>query len=141
VGDPTLESRILSAVTGVEFDEEGYYLTGERVFNLQRAIQGREDRVGRKDDVLVEFNFTEPIEEEEGLFGLFNPDFMLPGPGGEIISRKGKVVERDKFESMMDEYYEMRGWDAKTGLQKEGRLNELSLSDMVPDLRKLNLLA
>jgi aldehyde:ferredoxin oxidoreductase len=141
VGDPTIESRVLSAVTGEEFDEQGYYVTGERVFNVQRAIQGREGRVGRKDDVLAEFNFTEELEEEEGLFGLFNPDFMLPGPGGELISRKGAVVERDKFEKMMDEYYELRGWDMKTGLQREEKLSALSLSDMVPELKKLNLLA
>jgi aldehyde:ferredoxin oxidoreductase len=141
VGDPTLESRILSAVTGMEIDEEGYYQTGERVFNLQRAIQGRNGRVGRKDDTLNEFNFTEGIEEEEGFFGIFNPEFMLPGPDGELISRKGKVVERDKFEKMMDEYYALRGWEVESGLQKKEKLNALSLSELTPELEKLNLLS
>jgi len=141
IGDPTLESRLLSAVTGMEIDEEGYYQTGERVFNLQRAIQGREGRVGRKDDSLDEFNFTEGIEEEEGFFGIFNPEFMLPGPEGELISRKGKVVERDKFEKLMDEYYSLRGWDVESGLQKKEKLNALSLSELAPELEKLNLLS
>lgn len=141
IGDPTLESRILSAVTGMEVDEEDYYLTGERVFNLQRAIRGREGLVGRKDDTLDEFNFTEGIEVEEGFFGLFNPEFMLPGPGGEIISRKGMVVERDKFEKMMDEYYSLRGWDVESGLQKKQKLKALSLSEIVSELGKLNLLS
>jgi len=141
VGDPTLESRILSAVTGMEIDEQSYYLTGERVFNLQRAIQGREGRVGRKDDTLDQFNFTEPLEGEEGFFDLFNPDCMLPGPEGKLISRKGGVVERDKFEKMMDEYYSLRGWDVETGLQKKQKLEALSLSGMVTELEKLNLLS
>jgi aldehyde:ferredoxin oxidoreductase len=122
-------------------DEAGYYQIGERIFNLQRAIQGREGRVGRKDDTLDEFNFTEGIETEEGYFGLLNPDFMLPGPEGELISRKGAVVERDKFEKMMDEYYILRGWDVKTGLQKKEKLEALSLSEIIPEMEKRNLLA
>jgi aldehyde:ferredoxin oxidoreductase len=141
MGDPTLESRILSAVTGMAIDEEGYYRTGERLFNLQRAIQGREGRVGRKDDTLDEFNFTEALEVEEGFLGLFNPEFMLPGPGGELITRKGCVVERDKFEKMMDEYYALRGWDVKTGLQKKETLEALSLSEIIPELEKRKLLS
>jgi aldehyde:ferredoxin oxidoreductase len=141
VGDPTLESRILSAVTGMSIDEEAYYRTGERIFNLQRAIQGREGRVGRKDDKLDEFNFSEPLEIEEGFLGIFNPEFMLPGPGGELISRKGCVVERDKFEKMMDEYYVLRGWDVKTGLQKKEKLEALSLSEIIPEMERRNLLS
>jgi len=141
IGDPTLESRILSAVTGMDIDEEGYYLTGERVFNLQRAIQGREGRVGRNDDTLDEFNFTEGIEVEEGFFGLFNPEFMLPGTEDKLTSRKGMVVERDKFEKMMDEYYHLRGWDVETGLQKKQKLGTLSLSEIIPELEEGNLLS
>jgi aldehyde:ferredoxin oxidoreductase len=141
VGDPTLESRLLSAVTGIDFSEEAYYRTGERVFNLQRAIQGREGRVGRKDDQPNEFNFTKPFDGEPGFFEVFNPEYMLPGQGDELVSRKGKVVERDKFEKMMDEYYTVRGWDVKSGLQKKERLEQLELSDIVPDLRKKGLMA
>jgi len=141
MGDPTLEGRILSAVTGLSIDENGYYRTGERIFNLQRAIQGREGRIGRKDDTLGAFNFTEGIEVEEGFFGLFNPEFMLPGPGGELISRKGMVVEKNQFEKMMDEYYAIRGWDAASGLQRQEKLEDLDLSNIVPELRDRGLLA
>ncbi len=139
VGDPTLESRMLSAVTGTDFSEDAYYQTGERVFNLERAIQGLEGRAGRKDDVINEHNFTEGIEEDEGYFGLLNPEFELPGPGGEIVSRKGAVLERDKFEKMMDEYYSIRGWDVESGFQKTEKLKELGLSDTIPRLQKRNL--
>ena len=141
VGDPTIESRLLSSVTGIDFSEETYYQTGERVFNLQRAIQGREGRVGRKDDCLNEFNFTETFEEEPGFFAVFNPEYMLPGPGGELISRKGKVVEREQFEKMMDDYYALRGWDAASGLQTKKGLEALSLSDILPEMETRGLLA
>ncbi len=141
VGDPTLESRLLSAVTGMDMDEKEYYRTGERVFNLQRAIQCREGRTGRKDDQINEFNFTEPLEGDPGFFDVFNPEMMLPGPGGELISRKGCMVERDKFEKMMDEYYEIRGWDVATGLQKKETLESLGLPEIIPELKDKGLLA
>jgi aldehyde:ferredoxin oxidoreductase len=141
VGDPTIESRLLSSVTGIDFSETAYYQTGERVFNLQRAIQGREGRVGRKDDCLNEFNFTQTFEEEPGFFAVFNPDYMLPGPGGELMSRKGKVVEREQFEKMMDDYYSLRGWDVKSGLQTRKTLETLSLSDILPEMEKRGLLS
>ena len=48
VGDPTLESQIVSAVTGRELDEEGLNRIGERVFNLQRAIHIREGHKGTR---------------------------------------------------------------------------------------------
>ena len=72
---------------------------------------------------------------------MFNPEYMLPGPGGELQTRKGAVVERDTFEKMMDEYYLMRGWDVKTGLQRRKTLDELALSDMLPEMQKGGLLS
>ena len=141
VGDPTIESRLLSAVTGSDFSEASYYQTGERVFNLQRAIQGREGRVGRKDDCLNEFNFTQTFEEEPGFFAVFNPEYMLPGPGGELRTRKGKVVEREQFEKMLDDYYTLRGWDVRSGLQTRKTLERLSLSDILPEMETRGLLS
>ena len=139
VGDPTVESRVLSAVTGLDCDEDSYYRVGERVFNLVRAVRGREIGVGRKHDVLPEFNFTEPLEEDKSFFGLFNPEFMMPGSGGELITRKGSVVDRAAFEKMMDEYYGSRGWDVKTGLQTKKRLQALALEEVIADLEARGL--
>ena len=64
----------------------------------------------------------------------------MPGKAGEVISRKGEVLEKDKFEKMKDEYYELRGWDVATGLQTRGRLEELGLSDVAEDLKNKGLL-
>ncbi|MBC7253396.1 MAG: hypothetical protein H5T72_05445 [Actinobacteria bacterium] len=54
VGDLGMESRVYSAVTGKEMDEEGLYRVGERIFNLQWAILAREGRAGRESDILHE---------------------------------------------------------------------------------------
>ena len=138
VGDPTLESKLYSIVTGNEVDEEGLYRIGERVFNLQRAILVREGHRGRKDDRLAEFNYTVPLEA--GYPESINPECLVPGKDGEPISRKGAVIDREKFERMLDEYYQLRGWDIRTGLQTKAKLGELRLEDVAGDLEKRGLI-
>jgi len=136
VGDPTLENQLCSAVTGIDIDEEGLNRIGERVFNLQRAILIREGWDGRKDDTLDEFDYTSPLKGDIG-----NPESLLPGKDGELFSRKGLVIDHEKFEKMKDEYYDIRGWDVQTGLQKKKRLEELGLEDVARTLRDENLLS
>jgi len=137
IGDPAIESRLLSAVTGLDISEDQYYTVGERIFNIQRAIRSREGAPGREHDTLPAFNFTEPLLIDKIYFGMFNPEFMLPGPGGELITRKGAVPDRQQFESMLDEYYRARGWDAATGLQKKETLERLGLGDMIDGMKHL----
>ncbi len=141
VGDPALEARLFSAVTGVDMNPQEYLQTGERCVNLCRAIYLREGRRGRIDDTLEDFNFTDPLQKQEPPIGLFNPEFLVPGRNGEIVSRKGAVVDRADFEKVMDEYYTIRGWDVATGLQKRETLERLELSDLVPYLRNERLIA
>ena len=140
LGDPTLEAQLYHAVTGRELSENDYYTLGERSVNLQRAIMMREGRGGRKDDTLGEFNFTEPVETSEGVFGMFNPDLELPGAGGEIFSRKGQIVDRQEFERMKDEYYQLRGWDVESGFQTKEKLQKLGLSFLWGELEKAGVL-
>jgi aldehyde:ferredoxin oxidoreductase len=135
VGDPTLESRLFSAVTGIETDEAGLYRMGERIFNQQRAAIVRDGRRGRKDDRLPEDWHTEPLKR-----GVMDPDCLVPGPNGEPVSRVGSVVDRDQFEQMKDEYYEIRGWDVATGLQTRRALDGLGLKDVADDLERRGLL-
>ena len=53
----------------------------------------------------------------------------------------GMVVERDKFEQMKNEYYQIRGWDIATGLQKRAKLEELGLGGVAEKLSDKGLLA
>jgi len=140
MGDPALVPQLFQAVTGRDLSEDGYFRLGERSVNLQRAIMGREGRVGRKEDTLGEFNFIEPVETSEGVFGMFNPDLELPGAGGEIISRKGKTLDRKEFERMKDEYYLLRGWDVESGMQTKEKLQELGVGFLCNRLGKEGLL-
>ena len=136
VGDPTLESKMLLAVTGRDTDEDELNMIGERIFNLQRAILVREGHCGREGDVLDQSFYTRPLRT----VGL-NPECLAPGKDGDIISRKGEVVDRDKFEAMKDEYYKLRGWDVASGLQTKSKLEEIGLGDIVSDLESRQLSA
>ena len=127
VGAPMIESQLLSAVTGQEVSEAELDTLGERIFNLNRAINLREGRKGREDDCLPKTQFIERIEPIADVFGMHNPELLLPGAGDEIISRKGKALDKEKFEHLLDEYYELRGWDRATGFPKKEKLEELGL--------------
>lgn len=133
-GDPGLESRIFSAVTGIDMNESELNLYGERIFNLQRGILLREGRRPKQDDVVREFNFTHPVETV-----FMNPDVLVPGQGKEVVSRKGKTLDRKLFEKMRAEFYELRGWNAESGLQKPETLDRMGLSDLLPDLDRIGL--
>ena len=134
VGDPTIESRVISAVTGQQFNEQSFYQIGERVFNLHRAVMVREGHKGRESDTVSESCHTQPIE-----FEYANENLLVPGKDGEIISKKGEVLDKGKFEEMKDEYYALRGWDVATGLQNKAKLQELELQDIIPDLEARGL--
>ncbi len=135
VGDPTLESRILSAVTGRDIDEEGLYEIGARVFDLQRAILVREGHRGRDCDQPPARCFEEPVK-----FDQVNPDCLVAGRNGEIVSRKGAVLDREEFEKMKSEYYEIRGWDAASGRQTKACLLRAGLAEVADDLEGRGLL-
>jgi aldehyde:ferredoxin oxidoreductase len=66
--------------------------------------------LSRKDDTLPVKIFSEPLKK---------------GPF------KGEIMDREKFERMKDEYYELRGWDKETGIPKEETLIAFGLEDLV----------
>ena len=135
--DTVTEDQVYSAITGKETDNADFTAIGERIFNLQRAILLRQGWPGRDGDSILDYFFTEPLKKGE-LF--YNADGLMPGKDGEIISRIGAVVDKDKFEQMKTEYYGFRGWDAATGLPKKAKLAELGLNDVAADLAGRGLL-
>ena len=130
-----MESRIVSAITGKDLDEVDLNKTGERIFNLQRAILLRQGWGGRKGDRLLEYLHREPLG---GMF--FDPDCKAPGKDGKQISRKDATVEKERFEKLKDEYYVLRGWDVETGFQTRKKLKELDMDDIAGDLERMKLI-
>ena len=131
VGDPSLESKVLSAAIAEDIDEEGLYSIGERIVNLQRAIFIRE---ARDSDTIPEFHFTIPQGDNP-----LNPRGIALGKDGEIYVKKGAVLNKTKFEEMKREFYHLRGWDTASGLQTRIKLEELDLKDIADVLEKRQL--
>jgi len=123
VGDPDLEGRIFNAVTGIDAEELNIY--AERIFNMQRFIRVREGHRIPEDDFPPEFNFTEPLGTN-----IHGAKMLMPGPGARAVDMTGNVLDRDKFTSMLQEYYRLRGWDEATGLPKKETLAALGMEDM-----------
>ena len=123
LGDPTLEGKIYSAVTGNAMEELDQF--ADRIFTLQRAIMYNEGWRGVKDDIIPEYNFTEPFETD----GL-GREITYPGPDGEIRSAKGNILNRQKFFEMRKEYYKLRGWDQETGKPLAKTLERLEIQDL-----------
>ncbi|MEE9151690.1 MAG: aldehyde ferredoxin oxidoreductase C-terminal domain-containing protein, partial [Thermoplasmata archaeon] len=52
---------------------------------------------------------------------------------------KGETFTKKQLESMIDNYYELRGWDKATGLHLKEKLLELDMKDVLKDLEKRKL--
>ena len=136
VGDPTIESSILSAVTGETWSEQDLYKVGERVFNLQRAILLREGHRAREQDVLHKEWHETPLEEHIG-----DPECLVPTADGQTATRIGARIDMPEYLRERDRYYQLREWDVTTGLQTRAHLGSLGLADVADGLAKRGLLA
>jgi aldehyde:ferredoxin oxidoreductase len=118
-GDPELEEKLFSAVTGVDakvLDE-----IGERIYNLQRLILLREGRQTPEADHPADFNYTEPLRSVQGT-GIF-----VPGPADTAVDMSGKTLDKTKYLAMLKEFYCLRGWDEETGIPKPETVKKLGL--------------
>jgi aldehyde:ferredoxin oxidoreductase len=98
----------VAALTGWPFILKELRQIAERTWNLTRLFNVREGFT-RKDDTLPLRLFEEASSK---------------GPS------KGQVVDRIAFEKMLDEYYQIVGWDTLTGRPTEKKLIELGIESL-----------
>jgi aldehyde:ferredoxin oxidoreductase len=99
-------SKLIQLATGMKVSKHQLMEIGERIYTLERMFNNREG-FGRKDDALPERYFKEPT------------------PIGLAIA-KGKTIDREKFNKMLNEYYELHKWDSN-GIPKKETLKKLDL--------------
>ena len=104
-------AQLVRHVTGMELSAAELMEAGERICTLERMFNNREG-ASRKDDMLPERYFTEPTPV---------------GPEG----MKNKLIERDKYERLLDEYYGAHGWD-NAGVPTRETLVKLGLDREPP---------
>ncbi len=110
--DADLMAKLFSTATGINVDSGTLLKAAERAYNVERAFIVREG-ARRKDDYPPWREFEEPYKY---------------GP------HKGCVLNKKKYDVMLDEYYTLHGWDVKTGVPIKTKLKELDLTDVAHDL-------
>ncbi len=100
-------ARLLTAITGEEFNADDLMRAGERIWNLERLYNLREGFT-RADDTLPDRLLNEPVTD---------------GPSKGYVSN---------LEPMLDEYFAFRSWNSE-GIPSESKLEELGISDLVKE--------
>ena len=99
-------AELIRLATGMKFTETQLMEIGERIYTVERMFNNREG-FSRKDDTLPERYFKEST------------------PVGLPIV-KGKKIDANAFEKLLNEYYTLHGWDEK-GYPKKETLESLGL--------------
>jgi aldehyde:ferredoxin oxidoreductase len=107
-------AAMLYAVTGLSLTREDMRRTAQRVFTLERAYIIREG-ITRADDVLQ---------------GKWVKDAVNGGP------YDGALIDPEKWQGMLTDYYRARGWDGATGIPTRQTLEMLGLDDVADDLQQ-----
>lgn len=108
---------IVAAATGWEVTINELMAVGERAFNLCRTFNVREG-ITRKDDTLPT-RLMEPLRE---------------GP------YEGETISQNTLHKVLDYYYDLRGWDKKTGIPTRRKLEELDLKYVADELERIEKL-
>jgi len=114
--DTALMSRLLSACTGIKTSEADLQESGERIFNLLRAIDIRNYGRDRRED-------------EDTIEG-----FMYPGKDD------GVMLDKERFIKLIIKYYELRGWNKDNGWPTRKRLEDLDLKNVADELENIKKL-
>jgi aldehyde:ferredoxin oxidoreductase len=108
-------ANLYSAATGVTIDEEELRRIADRIWSVERAFLVREG-ITRKDDAV---------------YGRVTSDPVSSGP------HKGLAHDQKKYDKMLDEYYDLVGWDKKTGVPTREKLESLGLKDIADELARI----
>jgi len=108
--------RFLKAATGVGMTFSGIFTIADRIYALIRAFWVREHKTEWTStmDYPPARWFDEPVTK---------------GP------YKGAALDRERYEAMLQWYYQRRGWDRR-GIPKETTLKRLGLEDVAKELKQ-----
>jgi len=91
-------SELIRHGTGIEFTPDEVFRAGEAITNVERRFICREG-VTRKDDYPPD-RYFEPLRWQSGV----------------DEESRNTWLDRNKYDEMLDEYYECHGWDPVTGV-------------------------
>ncbi len=108
-------ASLFVSATGVEISADDLMHIGQRISNIEKAFNTLHAGFTRDDDLPPIRFMTEPVKS---------------GPYA------GEVADKDKWNQVLDRYYQLHGWNPTTGRQTEVGLIALDLSDVARKLRE-----
>jgi aldehyde:ferredoxin oxidoreductase len=123
-GDNGIEARLYSLVTGDKKDAAELDQVAERIFNLHRVLTMRDmatTDMRLKHDTAPDWAFDYPTDQKP-----FTPGHYK--------------MDRQDIELAKDLFYDVLGWDRKTGAPTRKSLEKLGLKDVADRLARLRLL-
>jgi aldehyde:ferredoxin oxidoreductase len=114
-GDIDAEAKMLAPLTGLDIDSSFLDRAGERIRNLDRALHIRNYRRSREIDSTGEWYYEYPEKSD------------------------GTKLDMEIFNSILDSYYTLRGWDKKTGHPTSAKLEDLGLKDVARELERTGI--
>jgi aldehyde:ferredoxin oxidoreductase len=115
-GDLDAEAKMLAPLTGMDIDTAYIDRAGERIRNLDRALHIRNYDRSKDIDSTGEWYYEYPEKSD------------------------GTKLDSDMFNSILESYYEKRGWDKTSGRPTREKLEELGLKEVADHLEKIGKL-
>jgi len=115
----TEHAELYSALTGWETSVEDLRRLAMRQLNVEKAFNLRFTDFDRKDDMPTPRDMNEPI------------------PSGTLAGWK---IDEEQYNKMLDEYYDLHGWDRETSYPTRKALSDLGLKEVADDLEKIGKL-
>lgn len=112
-------AEMYSAATGVEVTVDDLEVIAMRQLNLEKAFNLRFTDLSRKDDYPVAREYNEPLKSG---------------------NMKGWAYDKEKFEGLLDEYYQDHGWDKRTSFPTRRTLEALGMDYVADDLERIGKL-
>ena len=112
-------ASLMNPALGSNFSSSDLLKIGDRIHNVGKAFNTLHTGFKREDDY-PPWRFMKE-----------------PAPSGPL---KGQVLEKAKWDNMLDEYYETRNWSRETSWQTRKCLEDLDLPEVIADLEKRELL-
>ena len=118
-------AELYTAVTGIRIDAEELKRSGERAWNMFKALNVREGQ--RRDNDRFPQKWLEPLK---------SGDTEIP-----LMDQFGtKVLTEKDLDKMLDDYYNERGWELDTAIPTKSTLFDLDLNDVVKDLEESGII-
>ncbi len=124
---PEAEPKFYNAVTGKNISYRDGMEAGRKVWNMQNAIWALQ---GRHRDLVkfADYYYEQPI-------GRSYPAPVFSDGQWSFADVADRHIDRDKFEDWKTLYYQLEGWDTKTGWPTRNTLEALGLGNVADELQ------